>query len=126
MRDLVVPGVEGVIDTETRVKGTASPLTYAANGTIKATKLTLAKSSANQAIAITNDADGIIENSSLATSDLAITTSGGAATIINNGELTGVVNIGSAAKGASWLTRSRAAGAGRDAPADRGGGGRSA
>lgn len=40
--------IEGVLDTDTRVKGTASPLTYTATGTIKATKLTLAKSSANR------------------------------------------------------------------------------
>ena len=39
--------VEGVLETETKVVGTASPLTYTATGSVKATKLTLAKSSAN-------------------------------------------------------------------------------
>jgi uncharacterized protein involved in outer membrane biogenesis len=39
--------VAGVLETETTVKGTASPLTYAASGSIKATKLTLARSTAN-------------------------------------------------------------------------------
>jgi hypothetical protein len=39
--------VEGVLETETVVKGTAAPLTYTATGSIKADKLTLAKSTAN-------------------------------------------------------------------------------
>jgi len=43
--------VEGILETETTVKGTASPLTYAGSGSIKATKLTLAKSSANHVTA---------------------------------------------------------------------------
>ncbi len=43
--------VSGVLETETKVSGTASPLTYRATGTIKASKLTLAKSTANQVTA---------------------------------------------------------------------------
>ena len=39
--------IKGVLETETTVKGTASPLTFTATGSIKANKLTLAKSSAN-------------------------------------------------------------------------------
>ncbi len=39
--------VEGVLETETKLSGTAAPLTYTATGTVKASKLTLAKSSAN-------------------------------------------------------------------------------
>lgn len=39
--------IEGVLETETIVKGTAAPLTFTAVGTVEASKLTLAKSSAN-------------------------------------------------------------------------------
>ena len=39
--------VEGVLETESRVTGTVAPLSYTATGSIKATKLMLAKSSAN-------------------------------------------------------------------------------
>lgn len=39
--------VTGVLETETTVTGTASPLTYSASGTIRASKLTLARSTAN-------------------------------------------------------------------------------
>jgi len=39
--------IEGVLETESKVIGTISPLTFKASGTVKATKLTLAKSSAN-------------------------------------------------------------------------------
>ncbi|MBA4063180.1 MAG: hypothetical protein C0501_05600 [Isosphaera sp.] len=43
--------ISGVLETETKVTGTASPLTYRATGTVKASKLTLAKSTANQVTA---------------------------------------------------------------------------
>ncbi|HEY1189939.1 MAG TPA: AsmA-like C-terminal region-containing protein, partial [Gemmata sp.] len=39
--------VEGVLETDTRISGTIAPLTYTAKGSITASKLTLAKSSAN-------------------------------------------------------------------------------
>lgn len=39
--------VEGVLETDTKVTGSISPLTFSAVGTIKASKLTLAKSTAN-------------------------------------------------------------------------------
>lgn len=39
--------VEGVLETDTKLAGTISPLTYTATGSIQASKLTLAKSSAN-------------------------------------------------------------------------------
>jgi hypothetical protein len=39
--------VEGVLETEATVKGTASPLSFTATGSTKANKLTLAKSTAN-------------------------------------------------------------------------------
>jgi hypothetical protein len=40
--------IEGVLDTETTVKGTVAPLTFTATGRITADKLTLAKSRANR------------------------------------------------------------------------------
>jgi|GEM_PF-1490908 len=39
--------VEGQFDTDTRAAGTLSPMTFSASGTIRATKLTLAKTPAN-------------------------------------------------------------------------------
>jgi translocation and assembly module TamB len=39
--------VEGVLETESKVTGTLSPLSFAASGTVTATKLTLGRSSAN-------------------------------------------------------------------------------
>ena len=44
--ELAAP-VEGVLDTDTRVTGTVTPLAFTATGTVNATKLTLAKSEAN-------------------------------------------------------------------------------
>jgi uncharacterized protein involved in outer membrane biogenesis len=40
--------VEGVLETESKITGTADPFTFAASGTVKASKLTLAKTLANQ------------------------------------------------------------------------------
>jgi hypothetical protein len=39
--------VEGVLETDTKATGTISPFTYAASGTVRASKLTLAKTPAN-------------------------------------------------------------------------------
>jgi hypothetical protein len=44
--DIPAP-VEGVLETDTRATGTISPFTFSASGTARATKLTLAKSTAN-------------------------------------------------------------------------------
>lgn len=44
--ELPVP-VEGVLETDTKLTGTLSPLTYAASGRVEATKLTLGKTAAN-------------------------------------------------------------------------------
>src|SRR5262249_1267819 len=40
--------VEGVLETESRITGTASPFTFAASGQVTASKLILARTSANQ------------------------------------------------------------------------------
>lgn len=39
--------IEGVLETNTKIAGTAAPLTYTATGSVTATKLTLGRSSAN-------------------------------------------------------------------------------
>ncbi|MBA4189235.1 MAG: hypothetical protein C0467_14660 [Planctomycetaceae bacterium] len=47
--EVELPGlVEGVLETESKVVGTLSPLTFTATGTVKATKLTLGRSNTNQ------------------------------------------------------------------------------
>lgn len=46
--EVELPDVKGILDTESRVTGTASPFTFDASGRITASKLTLAKSTANQ------------------------------------------------------------------------------
>lgn len=50
--EVKLPGVvEGVLETESKVTGTLSPVSFAATGTIKASKLALGRSAANHIVA---------------------------------------------------------------------------